>query len=233
MRLVYLLVSGILLALVLLPACGGDEEEPATSASPSSPAATLIRPSPRGTPSAGFDAFRVFAREMEAAIATRDTEFFASRGVEMDVTCRGDEQLGPCTDKPAGTVLRGIPGAAWKSDAFGLTPRTDFSKLLQDWYSAALPGLANQYGSGSPVLYALAEKRDSGESYAIATEILQTGPATGIQRQARVFRFSPVAGQWQLNGEILAAVSLTADDWLSGNCGECYDYWELWEGAAH
>jgi hypothetical protein len=32
-------------------------------------------------------------------------------------------------------------------------------------------------------------------------------------------------------GEILGAVGFTAEPWLSGNCTDCYDQWERWEGA--
>ncbi|MEX0682610.1 MAG: hypothetical protein WD904_00965 [Dehalococcoidia bacterium] len=57
-----------------------------------------------------------------------------------------------------------------------------------------------------------------------------SGSATGIQRQARAFRFAPdSSGGFVLTGEALAAVSSTAAEWLSGQCTTCYyDSFQTW-----
>jgi hypothetical protein len=188
---------------------------------------------PVRTPPTDFAEFRLFAVEIDAAVSGADADFFASRGVEMELTCRGDEQLGPCSGRLMGEVIRGIPGAAWRSDAFGISPRDDYRAMVADWLTSALPEQSDDAGGGSPRLASLAWQSESGEYYAMVTLIREAGPATGIQRQARIFRFeyNSVAGDWLLNGEIFGAVSISSNDWLSGGCSECYDYWELWQGA--
>lgn len=144
------------------------------------------------------------------------------------MTCDGSEQLGPCSGQAVGAMISGVPGTAWKSDAYALTPRDDYRALLTEWFGSALPDEGDDLGDGSPRLAAIAREDSSGEYYAIATLIDDTGPATGIQRQSRTFRFAAANGDWQLAGDILGAVSYTSLDWLSGACSECYDYFERW-----
>jgi hypothetical protein len=223
-------------------ACSGDEEEPAPSASattvatssPTSVAPSTATPTGEATPGVGspspdFAAFRAFAAEVEAATAVGDAAFFADRGIEIEVICRGDEQLGQCMNEPAGTVIRGIPGAAWLSDASALIPRADYEVLVSEWFAAAIPGESDGHGNGTPRLVALGQSSE-GEFLAIASLIRDAG-ASSIQRQCRAFRFSLVDGSWALRGEIFCYATATSDDWLSGACVECYDYWEAWKGS--
>jgi hypothetical protein len=230
------------MALLFLQACTDEAVELLPSPSPTqsqdptplnTPEATSTAPSTAtpsplsGTPSAGFEAFRAFGRDIAAAIASSNAAFFADRGVEIDVVCRGDEQLGQCMNQPSGTVLRGIPGGAWRSDAGGVTARADFLKMVSDWFAAAIPTESDNHGDGSPRLIALAETQN-GEFMAIASLIRDTGSPMGIQRQCRVFRFLPAEGDWELPGEYFCYSSAVSEDWLTGFCGQCYQSWESW-----
>jgi len=199
----------------------------ATPTAPATPTATAV------PESGGMTGFRAFGRQIEAALAGGDASFFSDRGVEEEMICAGDEQLGPCVEQPAGTVLRGIPGTAWKSDAFGVTPSAEYATMLSEWLADARPDQSDDYGSGAVKLWSLAQAHSDSqtESLAIATLIRETGPATGIQRQARIFRFAFTDGKWLLLSETLAAVSFSANDWLTGHCEQCYDQWERWEGT--
>ena len=233
------LLAGASLALLLTAAACDDATKPPflPEASPS-PAATATPTSVPDTPtpppgSGGFGGFRAFASLVGQALVDRDSSFFAERGLEDEMTCAGDEQLGPCVEQPVGTVLRGIPGAAWQSDAFSLFSPDEYAAMLDKWFDGAKPDRSDAYGDGTVMPYALARSGSlgSGEEFlAIVTAILDTGPATETQRQARIFRFAFNEGAWSLTGEILAAVTFTAEPWLSGSCSECYDQWERWEG---
>jgi hypothetical protein len=242
----------VVLVLLLLPiACADDDSAPTRTADLASPTVhasatlsptltnsssntpsplTTTTPTPVGSAPTSLHEFVAFVSQIEDAIQSKDADFFANRGVEIEMTCRGDEQLGPCSGQPSGAVIRGIPGAAWHSDTSALFPRHNYRTTVADWFAAALPAQADNIGGGAPRLAALAWRRDNGEFYAIATLIADAGPPAGIQRQTRVFRFLPgVAGiDWALSGELFGAVSATSADWLSGTCAECYDYWQPW-----
>jgi len=230
----------IVLMISAIAACSEEEEEPASSTSatvsfaPTQTAEPQLTALPTaeptlvpGTPSPNFEAFRAFAAEIDAAVVAGDAAFFADRGVEVEITCRGDEQLGQCTNQPAGTVIRGIPGYAWRSDAGGVNPRADFEEFVSDWFAAAIPDESDDRGGGAPRLFALAQSSED-EFLAIASLIRDTGSYPNIQRQCRVFRFSFVDGNWVLRGEVFCYATLVSEDWLSGACAECYDYWEPW-----
>ena len=238
-RTAYPLVAVTSLAVLISVGCSEEQEEEPSAFSAT---ATLQSPSPTphvsrsrsptpepiwvsGSASAYFEAFRAFAAEIDAAIASGNAEFFAARGVEIEVTCKGDEQLGQCVNQPVGTILRGIPGGAWQSDAFGVSPRADYEQLVSQWFASALPNESDKYGDGAPRLIALAQWSDE-EVLAIGSLIRDIGSQQGIQRQCRVFRFSLVGENWVLPGELFCYATATSDDWLSGTCAECYDYWE-------
>jgi len=227
------LLSGAALSAAVLTACDGGVTEPPflleTSPTPTEEATPAPEPTPE---SGGMDGFRAFAAPVETALADGDASFFADRGLEHEMTCAGDEQLGPCVDQPAGTVLRGIPGAVWQSDASWLFSPNEYAAMLRDWFAGARADLSDEYGDGGVRLFAIGQRAtgDADQEFlAIMTAILDTGPATEIQRQARILRFLFSEGVWQLDAEIFAAVSFTAKDWLSGQCSECYDRWERWE----
>jgi hypothetical protein len=226
------------LSLSLLVACDGATKPPfvpeasptaTVEATPEAPAT----PTPTAVPEpGGMAGFRAFAALIDAALAEGDASFFSDRGEEMEVTCQGDEQLGFCMGQPPGTIFRGIPGTAWQSDAFALFPTDDYESLLEDWFAEVLLDQSDEFGDGAVKLFALAQLgAGDGEFLAITTAILNTGPATEVQRQARMLRFAFEEGAWKLRGEILGAVSFTAEPWLSGDCTDCYDQWERWEGT--
>jgi hypothetical protein len=232
-------VSLIVAFVILVAACSGEEETPnetspsPTTATPSGTREAALTPSAEATPltgslSADFASFRAFAAEVDAAVSNGDAAFFANRGVEIEVVCRGDEQLGQCMNQPPGTVIRGIQGAAWQSDASALVPRAEYEQLVSEWFTSALPSESDSHGDGPPRLLGLAQSFE-GEPYAI-TSLIRDAGASSIERQCRVFRFSLVDGNWVLLGEYFCYATVTTEDWLSGKCAECYDYWEPWEG---
>lgn len=244
MRALALLPGTVAVAALVLIACNGAAEPPflaeisplpsptATSAPAPTPTAAPETPTPEGECD-GMGCFRAFAPLIDAALAAGDGSFFADRGLEDELTCAGDEQLGPCVDRAAGTVLRGIPGGVAQSDAFALFPPDKYALMLADWFVEARPDLSDDYGSGALTLYALAyhpAAEGSEEAYqAIVTGIFSSGP--DALRQARVLSFRFVDGSWRLTGELVASVPQTADPYLSGDCDFCYDDWERWEGA--
>ena len=240
---------------LLLVACGESEEQPsgalsaATATETSAPTgiptpqptstASAAPSGPFGSPPPEVASFREFARQIEDAVAAGDSAFFVDRAKYVHLTCEGEEQLGPCSDWPGGTVITGIPGSAWHSDASAIFSAEEYTAYFTRYWSAGRSDLSDEYGSGSLRLYALASRQaqDSRLFSAITTSIVDNYPTGYLigrsEREAHVFNFELVESRWTFVSEIAATVSLAAGDWLSGNCSECYDYWERWEGAAH
>jgi hypothetical protein len=243
------LLSGAALSAAVLTACDGGATEvpflvetsplPTVTATPTAEPTVVATPravSETPTPppeSGGMDGFRAFAVLIDAALAEDGASLFADRGVEEEMTCSGDEQLGPCSDQSAGTVLTGIPGAAAQSDAFALFTPGEYAAMLEDWFADARLGLSDEYGGGGLTLYALAHRPADGggeEAYqAIVTGIFTSGP--DAFRQARILSFQFLDERWRFTRELFATVPQTAADWLTGDCAECYDHWERWEGT--
>ena len=216
-------------------ACDGGNDSPAPTGS-TNPTATATGAAATATPAdlGDFEAFMTFAQEVEAALANGDGGALARRGHLEEVVCVGDEEVGPCAGRPAGALLSGIRGAIAQSDAFSLFVPDDYAIVLSDWFAAARPDLSDEYGGGDVTLYALAH-RPSGESGDEAFQAIVTGifAAEGAEslRQARVLSFLFLANRWRITEERFATVPETAADWLSGQCGECYDRWERWGDA--
>jgi len=235
-------VGCTLLVSQALISCGDGEKAPSETATagPASPTTTEAAtdsptPSPSATEAAeadGEDGFRAFALRMEAALAASDGSFFADRGIEDDLVCTGEEELGLCAGEPAGTAFRGIPRGIFQTDAFALTSPDEYADDLGEWFGNARPEVADDWGDGSVVLYATAYKAAGGggeEAYqAIITAIVTSVP--DAIRQARTLSFRFVDGRWRLTGEIAANLPQTAEAFLSGACDYCYDRWERWEG---
>ncbi len=238
------LLSGAALTAAILIACDGGVTEPPFLAETSPTPTVEVTPTPQPTPTPvpetptpppecdGMDCFRAFAVLIEGALAENDASFFADRGVEDEITCVGDEMLGPCMDQPAGTVVRGIPFGVAQSEGTFLSPG-DYAAMLADWFADARPDLSDEYGGGGLALYALAhtptDAMGEGAYQAIVTGIFDSGP--DAFRQARILSFQFLDGSWRLTFELFAGAPFTADPYLSGECSECYDYWERWEGA--
>ncbi len=245
-----ILLSATALSAAVLTACDGGATEPPflleTSPTPTAETAATPEPTPTAVPtptaapetptpppeSGGMDGFRAFAVLIDAALAENDASFFVDRGVEDEITCAGDEQIGPCMDQPAGAVVRGIPYGIAQSEGTFL-PLGDYAATLADWFAAARPDLSDEYGGGGLTLYALAHRpapEGSEEAYlAIITGIFTGGP--DAFRQARIPGFRFLDGSWRLTGDLLAAAEFAVPDYLSGDCDFCYDHWERWEGS--
>ncbi len=243
-RLVSLVTAAAL--IVGLTACGGDGGEgpetprPAGDMTPTVTAEAVSTPEATPTtvteltPSetAGMDDFRAFAPLIQEALAEGDTPFFADRGVEEEMVCAGDEELGPCVDQLAGTVLTGIPSAVAQSDDLALFTPDDYAAMLMEWSASGTPDVRDKYGDGGVTLYALAHRpadEDGDEAYqAIVTGIFQ--PGITPLRQARILSFQFLDGSWWLTRELFATIPFTTEPYLSGECSDCYDRWERWEG---
>jgi hypothetical protein len=222
-----------------LAACAEDEE--ARTASPTAAVSPMTTPTAAATPTGdtgGFDGFRAFAQLIEAALRGSDTQFFVQRARVSELTCSGDEEGPlPCAGEPAGTIRTGIPSRAWGSDAWALLPPAEYAPWLQRYFAAARADLTDSYGSGSLTLYAVAHSQEQGREIfqAIPTSMIDINPSgTPIgqtQREAHVFSFVFQNSRWRFTGEIVAVMSGTSPDWLSGQCRQCYDRWERWGGA--
>lgn len=216
--------------------CGDGEEAPAETATPgatesASRTAAATASATEAAEADGEEGFRAFAAQIEAALAGGDGSFFADRGLEDELVCAGDEELGPCAGEAAGTVFRGIPRGIFQTDAFFLTSPDDYAAVLVEWFGNAEPESDDVYGDGAVALWALAYKAagDGGEEayQGIITAIV----APDSIRQTRTLSFRFVDGRWRLTGEIAANLLATAEAWLSGDCDYCYDRWERWEGG--
>jgi hypothetical protein len=225
-----LLVCVVALTALPLVACDDEATE--------QPALADTTPTPTATPLSREEALlqrlRDFAPKVQQAIDDGDAVFFSRLGIQIEVLCQGDEQAGVCAGQPVNTHFRGIPGTAWQSDAVTLLSPDELTTAIEQWLASALPGESDEYGDGAPRVYALARwpgNSPNGEFLTIVTLIGDAGTGAGVQRQARIFRWVPVRSGLSLNGEALAADAVTAADWLDGDCTDCYDHWELWEGA--
>ena len=229
------LLAGVVVALTLF-GCGDEEEPPSETAGASRPPSVTPTEPATATEVAEADGeggFRAFAVRVEAALAGSDGLFFEDSGLETDLVCAGDEELGPCAGQAAGTAFRGIPQGIFQSDAFFLTSPDEYSDALVEWFGSAQPELEDDYGDGSVALYALAHQpsdRGGEEAYQAIITAIVTSSAESI-RQARILSFRFVDGRWRLTGEILANLPQTAEAFLSGECDDCYDRWERWEGS--
>lgn len=207
-----------------------------TAAIPPTPTYTPSPPTPPGDLS-GMEGFRNFAVQIQDALERQDTSFFGAWAVEDQVTCLGDELLGPCAGQPPGTVLRGVPSGIAETDAIAYLVLDEYVARLQAWFEMAMPSEKDQYGSGSLTLYAIAHQYGdnplvpfAGETYqAILTGIFAT--ETAPMRQARILYFEFWEGSWRLVADLFAPIPQTAARWLSGECQWCYDEWQTWNAA--
>jgi hypothetical protein len=247
------------LAGVLLVACGDDDyventpsrsgeasptrtvtlTPPVDSQTPTATATPAPSNSETGPTSSGpiSGTFREFASQFEDALSRGDLSQLIEIAERTTVICVGDEQLGPCAGKPAGEVITGIPGSAWRSDASAIFSDADYAANLARYVARAQASMSDQFGSGAPQLYAIARKDGDGEAgyQLITTAIVDQHPSTAYPiepptRVALVFNFTERPEGVRFTGERYAAAAVSADDWLSGQCTHCYDYWESWEG---
>jgi DNA-binding CsgD family transcriptional regulator len=165
-----------------------------------------------GTPSPHFAVFRNFAAQIDAAIAARDADFFLRDPVITSTEC------GPPVC-PEVIVSNGVLYGGWNSEVFPY-PLDDVRSHLKVYfdYPAELYALAATHSSKGTVM-------DGPAFFAI---IRAPSLAAGTVKVIQVIRDGD---SWRLRMEIDAgAPEGSINDWLSGDCAQCYNYWERWEG---
>jgi hypothetical protein len=228
------LVGGIVgISVILAVGCSSQEEAPTATPSVAAitvgPTATVSPSTPiPGSEPAGFEAFREFAPLVIHAVLAADVAFFTDRADRVTIPCRGVDSLEPCS------THTGIAGYAWRSDAGGVFTDEFYALNLRNYRDGSLPDRMDRFGDGRLRLFAIAseESPDRLTFQVITTSITNVYPSTGAQtepfRESHAFRFHLDGEEWRFDGEIVAAASVTAEDWLSGDCAQCYDYWERW-----
>jgi len=212
----------LLVALLALAACGDGGAPSATpSATPSLTAVVTATPTAAPTqPPALWEEFRAFAVEIEQALEADDAWFFANRGTESIHTCPGERYptgelvyaFEPCYEKPAGTVLRGIPFFEY-TRKLHLLPRDGYAAVLQGWFA----------DPDAVALYALDFDPDvKGEAYvAIVTDT----------RESHRLYFEFLNGEWLLTSDQLGNLTVLPLD-IYDSCERRRHYCERWEGSA-
>jgi len=145
--------------------------------------------------------------------------------------CAGTEELGPCAARPAGTELEGLWWGLWRTDAVDLVLPDEIASDFESFAADALIGERDGFGAGNTVLYALAWSQlgifgEGGAFYAVVTGILPGD--VGPERRIAVYQFTFDGERWRLYGVFEAGALY--EEWLSGDCTDCYDQWERWEG---
>jgi len=229
------LLAGASLALLLATAACDDATKPPflPEASPS-PAATptatptSVPDTPTPPPeSGGLGGFRAFASQIDAAIADSKGRIFIDRAQLSEVTCTGEEELGPCTGEAAGMV-DGVWQGLWRTDAVGLAPPEQIAFGFESFVADAEVGESDGFGAGSAILYALASGRQGeGEAFDAVVTAIFAGDE-GLERRIAVYQFTFDGERWRLYGVFEAGALY--EEWLSGDCTDCYDQWERWEG---
>jgi hypothetical protein len=177
-----------------------------------------------------MDSFREFAAQLDQALDQDNTTFLLNRVLNTQLTCAGDEQVGPCLGEKEGTVKEGVYSGIWRTDTVDIVEPKKLAESYNSLVKSAQPEEKDDYGTGEPRLYALATApsgpiggRDT--YYAIVTAI--TGDAESSQRKVLLYTWVSWNSRWQTFGEVDAG-TLTAE-WLSGDCPDCYLDWELWK----
>ncbi len=229
---------------VAITACGGDGDEARNTPSPVGRASLTVTAEAVSTPevasttvteptvvpetpalpseSGGMDGFRAFALQIEQAIADRDDQFFINSAKISTTTCPNEFEP-RCDDQPVGTVVEGVWMGIWRSE--GSLPALD--SLSED--------LAGYLGSLSdPTLYAIGDNSGHVSAFfglenAFFAVVVSSDDPVSTTRVV-TFEFSPEERGWQTAMVTKVGTSLT-EEWISGDCTECYDHWERWGGA--
>ena len=125
-------------------------------------------------------------------------------------------------------MVDGVWQGLWRTDAVGLVPPEQIAFGFESFVADAEVGESDGFGAGGAVLYALASGRqDEGEAlYAVMTAIFAGDE--GLERRIAVYQFTFDGERWRLYGVFEAGALY--EEWLSGDCTDCYDQWERWEG---
>ena len=213
------LLSGAALSVAVLAACdGGGTESPSLpeeSPTPVEQTAATPEPTPTAVP-ADMESFRTFAEKVETAIEERDAEFFVA-SAKMSVVVCPNEFEPRCEGQPPETAIEGIWLGRWRSEGSLQTP---------DEMMGALAAYLNSLAE--PSLHAIGLREGAGlvgerSFFAVVASSDEPGDST------YVFEFVPSDSAWRFASVMEAPV--LADEWLSGECAECYDHWERWEGT--
>ena len=222
------LLAGASLALLVTAAACDDATKPpflpeaspspamqATPTAPATPKATATAPA---TP-ADLDGFRAFAVHVEEAVRSRDADWFTNMATVVSLVCPMNYPTqSMCEGMPEGTVVRGIQTGGWRSEV-QLQPIDEFRSSTAQYLSSL----------ADPTLFAIAAAdRDVGGSIGGPAVFAVVVSADDPSNTTRVFEFVEYGGAWSM--PLVIYVSNLASEWLNGNCGECYDRWERWEG---
>lgn len=225
------------LATLVLVACAGDGSGPGPNGDEASPVSE-----PPASPMPGsLDDFRAFAQQIEEALAQQDADFFLDRLLLAEDICSGREQIGPCVGHEPGR-LAGVPTSTWRFLNITFISEEEYPQQLRSYLGAARADLSDKVGDGALRLYAVTRDREDVFG-AITISIVDVDPDGQPKpepaREAHLFKFAFMEGEWRLVGQTVALALLTAADFLEG--GACaapdvadyclYHFWERWEGA--
>ncbi len=216
-----LLLLGVAALLFAVVACSGDDDDapevtPTASPSPApgTPTPTEARsptppPSPTATPPEALRAFADFGGRISEALRDESTAFFLTSPALSEMECP-NELMDQCGPGPTPTVLSGVLVGAWRSEAF---PRT-----LNDF------GIeVGEYLAKGPTLKALAVDETDTETIFYAVTAVDSDP-----QSTAVFAYKVDSAVFMIFALIYAPT--LGEEWLSGDCTECYDTWMAWEG---
>ena len=236
------LAAGVTIPAVVLIACDGGASEPpflveisplatATATPTPEPTATSTPTAVPETPtpppeSGGLDGFRAFAHQIEQAIANRNAQFFIDRARISEYTCPGEPGLVDprCSGRPIGTVIEGVYSGPWRSEAHLMaldSLREDLAGYLDSLSVPTLHAIGDRSGHVSDFF---------GLENAFYAVVASSDDLPNTTR-VLTFEFSAEEGGWRMAMVVHPTAAVLAEDWLSGECGECYDYWERWEGT--
>ena len=218
-------------ALLVAAACGGNSSQSATPESTvTGTPQRSATPSPTPSETGDLDGFRSLAALIDEAISDKDVDLFVDRIVESEVTCSGNDFTGPCLGMAKGTLVKGFRSDGAQSDLFTLYEPREYADALLEWLDSANVDGSDSFGEGAPALLALAVTGGEKTYQAVVSELV---PSETINlRQTRILSFQFSEGEWRLTGEMLATVPEAALDWLRGECEDCFDHWEAWEGQS-
>jgi hypothetical protein len=230
------LLSSTVLSAAVLTACDSGVTEPPflpeTSPTPTDEATASLTAVP-----ADLGSFREFvASEIAPAIAEGDGDTLLAHARPQHLTCDG-AGLVPCDGLPEGTVLEGIYVTEWATDEVRIVPVSELAEDFGEILGRAPTAVTDDFGGARPALYALAAESVGQEGgslyYAVVSAMQFRLPAMeDLVRLVRAYQFAidtPSPAGWVMTGVV--RTDTFAQEWLSGDCSECYDHWERWEGT--
>jgi hypothetical protein len=223
--------AAAIVAILLISACQDGDENGAPATSPTVTVSQRLSPStspplspapsesiPPGGPDAAFDSFREFASRVQAAIQSQDTNFFIDNAVFTSLDCPNELQ-GDC-GFPYPTTIEGIRVGVWQSEGTVQAP-DEFEGTLSDYLAT------------NPRLHSLAAlNRDIGGAIGGTPYYAILNSPAAPSGTTIALGFTNDGGAWRFYLYLNAGTTETStNEWLSGTCAECYDYWEPWEGS--